>query len=262
MTRTLAAFQDAFAAALGADVSAPQMASLAAQPGFIVYRNTVMKGCVDALLANYPAVARLVGDEWFRAAAAFFARDHLPVRPALVEYGDEFPDFLAAFEPAAELPYLADVARVERLWTEAHIAGDEEALAAGALASVSADRMACAVLRPHASARWAWFAGQPIFSIWRCNRDGADPGDLQTLAWRAEGVLLVRPGGSVQALELGAGGCAFMDACAVGSRLSDAGVAALDAEPQVDLAALLAQLLRAGAFAQILIATEREDSKQ
>ena len=36
---------------------------LAAQPAFAVYRNTVMKGCVDALEANFPTVARLVGEE-------------------------------------------------------------------------------------------------------------------------------------------------------------------------------------------------------
>ena len=34
------------------------------RPGFSVYRNTVMAGCVDALPANYPTVDQLVGVEW------------------------------------------------------------------------------------------------------------------------------------------------------------------------------------------------------
>jgi hypothetical protein len=39
------------------------MAGCAArQPGFAVYRNTVLKGCIDALQANYPTVHALVGD--------------------------------------------------------------------------------------------------------------------------------------------------------------------------------------------------------
>jgi len=36
-----------------------------------------MKGCVDALEANFPAVARLVGKEWFRAAATEYYVDGL-----------------------------------------------------------------------------------------------------------------------------------------------------------------------------------------
>lgn len=52
--------------------AAREIAKLVAQPGFAVYRNTVIKGRIDALQANYPAVARLIGEEWFRAAAAIF----------------------------------------------------------------------------------------------------------------------------------------------------------------------------------------------
>ena len=40
--------------------------------GIAVYRNTSIKGRIDALEANYPTVSRLVGTEWFRAAAREF----------------------------------------------------------------------------------------------------------------------------------------------------------------------------------------------
>src|SRR5262245_23956796 len=124
----LAKFQDAFAQALSAagpgdmDHLPIEVGRLITQPGFAVYRNTVMKACIDALQANYPAVARLVGDEWFRAAAAVFARAHLPEHPTLLAYGGNFADFLARFPPAAALPYLPEVARLDRFWTESHIA--------------------------------------------------------------------------------------------------------------------------------------------
>ena len=81
MSTPLAQFQDAFAEALFApqDIADPVMRQLAAQPAFAVYRNTVMKGCIDALEANFPVVARLVGSEWFRAAAALHvAQSALP----------------------------------------------------------------------------------------------------------------------------------------------------------------------------------------
>ncbi len=105
----LADYQDDFAQALLADdpcSASPALAHLVTQPGFAIYRNTVLKGCIDALQANFPAVARLVGDEWFRAAAAVYARRELPSAPILLSYGRTFPEFLAGFEPAdgASLP--------------------------------------------------------------------------------------------------------------------------------------------------------------
>ena len=96
MTRTamsgaLTSFQDAFAHALREpDAARADVAAIMTQPAFAVYRNTVMKGCIDALQANYPAVARLVGEEWFRAAAAIHVREALPADPALLRYGANF----------------------------------------------------------------------------------------------------------------------------------------------------------------------------
>lgn len=252
---SLGQFQDAFARALlaPADLAptcAPEVARLVAQPAFAVYRNTVMKGCIDALQANYPSVARLVGEEWFRAAAAVFARAHLPRHPTLASYGEGFADFLAGFAPAAALPYLPDVARVDRFWTEAHTAADGAPVEAAAVARLAPEALARAVLRPHASARWAWFESQPIATIWRRNRyPGGE--DQAELAWRGEGVLLVRPGGRVENLDLDAAGCAFLDACAAGATLADAASAALAAGGQADLVRLMAQLLQAGAFGRL-----------
>ena len=88
----LGRFQDAFAQALLAPDTVPagEIATLTAQPAFAVYRNTVMKGCIDALQANYPAVTRLVGEEWFRAAAAVYVRESLPADATLLRYGANF----------------------------------------------------------------------------------------------------------------------------------------------------------------------------
>ncbi len=133
---TLSRFQDDFAQLLLApqDEVPSALSDLANQPGFAVYRNTVLKGYIDALQANYPAVLRLVGEEWFRAVAALYARARLPHDARLLRYGAEFPDFLRDFAPAAQLPYLSGVARLDRCWTEAHMAADATALAPAAIA--------------------------------------------------------------------------------------------------------------------------------
>lgn len=233
----LARFQADFASAL-LDPAQP------APPAFTVYRNTVMKGCIDALQANYPAVARLVGDAWFRAAASVYVREQLPRTPMLVEYGAGFADFLARFEPAAELPYLPAVARLDRLWTESHVARDDEPLLAGALAALAPEQLGALRLRPHAAARWAWF-DLPARTIWSRNRNkAAGTADEPDVTWRPEGVLVVRPGDAVRWIELDEAGCAFMDACAAGATL----IEAAQAVPAGGVAGLLASLLAAGAF--------------
>jgi len=245
---SLARFQDDFARTLLAtdDAVPATMAALVAQPAFAVYRNTVLKGCIDALQANYPAVNRLVGDEWLRAAASLYARDQLPTQPMLLQYGASFAEFLERFEPAAELPYLPGVARLDRCWTEAHAAVDEPILNASTAAQLAAGNFFRARLQPHPAARWVWFADAPIYTIWARNR-GNKPMDTE-LEWRAEGALLTRPRDAVQWIALNQAGCALLDACAAGATVADATRSALDIDTNADLAGLLTTLLDAGAF--------------
>lgn len=244
-------FQDEFARAVvdpdGDAELSPALAALVRQPGFAVYRNTTIKGCIDALQANYPAVARIVGEDWFRAAAAVYARAELPHEPMLLRYGAGFEGFLATFPPAAELDYLPGVARLDRFWGEAHAAPDEDALTAGAVAPRRADGCGAMVVRPHAAARWAWFDRQPIFTIWSRNR-APGPYDDSEFDWKAEGALIVRPRDEVRWMPLGADGCALLDACAAGAPPLAALAAARAAVPGCDADALLGTLAKAGAL--------------
>lgn len=249
-------YQDAFAhALLQPDASAnldPEIAALVRQPGFNVYRNTVMKACLDALQANYPAVARLVGDDWFRAAASIYVRANLPKDPALVLYGREFESFLTAFEPAAELPYLPGVARLDRFWSEVHTAPDEATVDARLLADADPRVRSHLRAQPHAAARWAWFDTFPIFTIWQRNRE-AGPIDESTFEWEGEGALVVRRLGVVHWIALGVADCALLDACAAGETIARAITVARAADPCADVEARLAALLEAGALASMTL---------
>ncbi len=244
----LARFQDAFARALFLD-SPPAdgiVAGLASQPPFAVYRNTVMKGCIDALQANFPAVTRLVGEEWFRAAAFEYARSEPPAEPSLLAYGASFPDFLAAFAPAAEIAYLPAVARLDRLWTEAHVASDAPVLDRAALTRLDPDTLGDAVLLPHPAARRAWFADAPIRTIWQRNREaGGGEGDIE---WKSEGALLTRPHGAVRATAIDAAQSRFLAVCSRGDTIGRALDAALEAEANANLVRLVSGLVEVGAF--------------
>lgn len=247
-TCDLSEFQRGFAAALlGRSTDLPTwIVEVTAQPAFAVYRNGVMKSAIDALQANYPAIVRIVGEEWFRAAAAEFVRLDPPASPMLLDYGVHFADFLHTFEPAADLPYLPDVARLDRYWTEAHVALSMAPLDGAALAGLDPDALATAVLVPHPAARWQWFDAMPIYTLWRRNRTGESIED--DLEWEGEGVLVTRPESVVVWHPLDRAGCIFLDACRAGDTVATAAQAVLEALPTADLGALLRQLLSCGAL--------------
>ncbi len=256
MNTSHAQFQAAFADALFAPRERvdPSLRHLVEQPAFAVYRNTVMKGCVDTLEANFPAVVRLVGSPWFRAAAAVYVAAEAPRDGRMLTYGNRFADFLRGFEPAAELPYLPGVAQLDALWRESHAAQDAPVLDAAGLALVAPEAIARLKASPHPAARWAWFDAQPVFSIWSRNRQGtdhtfdADATESRELIWQGEGALLTRPADVVHWCAIPQAGCAFLDACAAGLPLAEAAEQALAIDPAADLAALFGTLLRAGAF--------------
>lgn len=255
----MSAFEHSFLHALLHDPAPTDDAladALSAQPAFAVYRNTVMKGCIDALEANFPAVVRLVGLEWFRAAAAAYVPDRLPRDACLLTYGDDgFAAFLGALPTTTELPWLPGVATLDTLWRAAHAAVDAPVLDAAALAGDAPGDLAARVLRPHPAARWAWFDAAPVASIWARNRGEHDA--EADYAWHGEGLLLARVEGAVTWQVLPRAGCALLDACAAGLPLGEAAEQALLQQPGADLAAVLRQLLLAGAFSRPAVRSPR-----
>jgi len=89
-----------------------------------IYRNTCLSTLVNALRLSFPAVQRLVGADFFEAAAREFIRASVPTSAYLNDYGADFPGFLSHFAPAAGLVYLGDVARLEWAVNRALHAGD------------------------------------------------------------------------------------------------------------------------------------------
>jgi hypothetical protein len=84
-----------------------------AQEAFGLHRATALHGLVNALRLTYPTVDALVGADFFDQAALAFVEADPPASPWLTGYGSAFADFLAAYDLAAGLTYLADAARLD-----------------------------------------------------------------------------------------------------------------------------------------------------
>lgn len=245
MRLSLEGFQDAFAQALYGSESS-DMHALTRQPGFAVYRNTVLKGATDALVANFPTVERLVGTEWLRSAAAIHARLSPPTDARLIQYGAAFPGFLDGFEHAREMPYLGDVARLDLMWTHVHCADEEPGLQMSVLTQLDATELASLRLVPRASARWIWLPDCPGYTLWHLNREQLPMPD--ELDWHGEGALLTRNAGQVHWQAASAADCALLDACATLLPLDQAIDKAVAIEPNLNFENCLIRLVNAGAF--------------
>ncbi len=212
-------------------------------PRFAVYRNNVMVSLIDALADTYPVVQTLVGEEFFRAMARVFAGNNPPRSAVMAYYGRDFADFVAAFPPAASVPYLADVARLEMARVMAYHAADAAAIDPQVLQAALADPEQLLslqlVLHPSVHVIESSFA---IFSVWAAHQGAVsalsiDPDVAQT-------ALVFREGLDVDTMELTAGAGTFVRTLLAGQTLSDAAQAASGADPEFDLTNALTPLLR------------------
>ncbi len=108
---------------------------------FAIYRNNVVAGLTEALRMSFPVVCRIVGEEFFHAMARAYVVKHPPQSPVLLEYGESFAPFIDSFAPAALLPYLGDMARIERAWLEAYHAPEATPLDSSMLDAIPTEQL-------------------------------------------------------------------------------------------------------------------------
>jgi hypothetical protein len=206
---------------------------------FNVYRNNVTQGLGKALEAGFPAVLALVGEEFFRAMALAFLREHPPRGRIMMHYGAEFAGFIAGFQPAQGLGYLADVARLEQALRESYHAADAVAVAPEVLGALPEARLLAARFRLADAVR-VLRSDWPVLGIYNASLKGAAPPPM-----RGEDVLLTRPEFDPLMQALPEGGAGFVEALLAGKAL----IAALAEVPEgFDLATVLGLLISARAI--------------
>jgi Putative DNA-binding domain len=220
----------------------------AAHRRYNVYRNNVTVSLVDALAAVYPAVQRITGVEFFRAMARFHVRATPPTSPLLFDYGRDFPDFIGNYEHARAMPWLADTARIERAWLHAYHAADAEPLATEALGSIAPECLADTIFTAHPATRIVRspFAAVTIFAA-----NKGEGAAARIDASIPEDALITRPDADVVVRRLPEGGAVFLQSLLARRSLGEAAASALEAAPSFDIAANIAGVIEAGAFAAV-----------
>ena len=205
-----------------------------------VYRNTVMHGAVEALRSNYPVVEQILGSEMFDAVAVDFTSTCPPETPVLALYGAEFADWLGHQRWIGDLPYLRDVARVERLRLESLFAADREPAP-----STHFD----GGLRLHPAVRFTWLS-TPAMSIWLAHHEPTNSEIAPD--WVAEGALFTRPDPfTLMPALIDRAAHRVLAGLRLGETIGDSTSAAAELYPATDFQSLLQSLITMGAFAPI-----------
>ncbi|PQO97527.1 DUF2063 domain-containing protein [Pseudomonas frederiksbergensis] len=243
--------QAAFAAAL-LDPQQPCPEGLCSANGadpasrFAVYRNNVQSSLINALADSYPVVVQLVGEEFFRAMAGSYVQSCPPQGPLINDYGKDFAGFIDHFEPAACVPYLADVARLERLRVQAYHAADAQPLSHAQIATALADPQALSELtvglHPSLNLLTSAFA---VVGIWAAHQQDASlvGVDLD----HGQNALVLRNGLEVEVFTIDQGASTFIQNLRLGQPLSQA----LETAPAFDLSQTLALLISHNAITHL-----------
>lgn len=203
-----------------------------------VYRANVLGNYTSALREVFPVILRLVGDDFFDALARRYARQ-VPSRSGdLHDFGEELCAFLADFAPARELPYLPDVARLEWAVHRVFHAPHAQPLDRAALAGVPPEHLPRVRFALHSAARLIQ-ADYPVLEIWRVNQPGWTGPQSVDLQRGAQRLLVIRRALEVELEPLGRAEYAMLAALAADRDLQGAFAAAVDIDPDFDLAGFL-----------------------
>ncbi|PKO86675.1 MAG: DUF2063 domain-containing protein [Betaproteobacteria bacterium HGW-Betaproteobacteria-12] len=240
--------QSAFAAAL-LDPELPAPDGLLAWNGsdparrFQVYRNNVVVSLIDALADTYAVTQELVGETFFRAMARLYVFAHPPQSRMLAFYGADFPDFVEGFPPAAGLPYLADVARLEYRRVTAYHAADLAGVGPDAVAAALGDEAHLPQLRvslhPSLSVLASPFA---VVSLWAAHQGLLALAEV--LPDSPETALILRHELAVEVIRIPPAASVFINALHAGAPLGDAAAAAMEIAADFDLPGTLGLLLQ------------------
>jgi Putative DNA-binding domain len=221
--------------------------------GFGVYAHHTRASLCIAIEEAFPITKRLVGADFFTAMAGQFVTAHPPTQGWLSSYGEAFPQFVAQYPAAADLTYLADVARIEWARVRAANAPDDPGLDLKSLALFDDAALGSLCLSLHGAATLVC-SPFPVFDIWQAHLhvDGDEQVPEISLASGPQHVLITRPGPlevNVSLLDLG--DVAFLAALVKNESFATACQAAVSADADYDLGSRLGDLVCGRALAAL-----------
>jgi hypothetical protein len=205
-----------------------------------IYRGNVKANAAKAIGAAYPVIEKIVGGEFFLGLASEYQSRFPSLNGDLNEYGESFAAFLDDFPPAKEIPYLADVARLEWRVHRAHYAADPGPFDPARLASVPPEYQLQLRPRLHPACHVLQSA-YPIARIWEVHQDTFSGEFEVDFSGGATNALVYRPRFRVEVVRMGDAQAAFLGAAFDAQTLDAALAAAQSRDASFDLGRSLSE---------------------
>jgi len=215
-----------------------------------IYANTARVNFHESLRASFPAILRLVGEDYFHQCAREFHKGYPSTCGDLQYAGTHFPDYLADLHAHDEFRYLGDVARLEWLRQEALLSADHRPLDFAKLAAVAPSDYAELRFRLHPATRLL-ASDYPCLRIWQANVGGDGEPEVIDLAMGPDRVLLTRKTIAVDVHRLSRGEHRFLIAVRDGQRFGEAVEHGMECDGEFNAAAALQRFVSAGAIVDI-----------
>ncbi|WP_371867340.1 MNIO family bufferin maturase [Duganella lactea] len=222
---------------------------------FALYRGNQTETWRKTLAAAYPVLLALVGEGFFGGLARAYGRARPSGNPDLHHFGAGLAGFLRDFPPAAQLPYLPDMARLEWALHRAHFAPAVVAVDAARLAALPPARLEVTRFRLPPAARLL-ASDYAVVALWQAHQPDSGVAFPEDMAV-ASHALVARPQWTAQLAPLSAAAHAALRALAQGRGFGDALDAGLARDARFDVAASLRQWLALGVLVESGVAAER-----
>ena len=199
-----------------------------------IYRGNTTANVVKAAEAAYPVIAKIVGAEFFAGQARQYQLRFPSHDGDLNEFGESFAAFLENFPPAAEYPYLPDMARLEWRVHRAHYAADVVPFDPARLASVPPEQQLRLRPRLHPACH-VLHSAYPVARLWEVHQDAFNGEFEVDFSQGPAHVLVFRPRFRVEVIRIGDAEAAFLAAALMGGMLETALAAAQSRSASFDL---------------------------
>lgn len=179
-----------------------------------VYADAFHGRLVETLEADFPAVRRILGGDAFAALVRRYASAHPPRSHDLGQAGRLLAHWLGSDPLTLELPFLPDLAALERALADAFVAGDAESISWVELRSMEAETVAALRLAPRDGAAVVRSA-YPLLAI-RSLKDRPDEDPDLDVSGPPSVVLVFRRGDAALCEEIGPEEARLVEAAAWG----------------------------------------------
>jgi hypothetical protein len=184
-----------------------------------IYANMYFYRILDALKEDFPATLAVLGDDNFHNLVTGYLLEHPPTDPSITHCGSHLAEYLHDHPMREDVPYIADLAKLERATVEVFLGPDAPALDPDALRTIAVEDWPSMKLKLHPSAQILaldWQVSDLVHGV-EDNRPWNLPNQVATrvLVWRANAGVAHRDLDPTEAnaLEAAAHSATFAEIC-------------------------------------------------